>query len=231
MIACDCEYDMPTRLLLLLLLWSPLHGFSATTVLVLGDSLSAAHGIDQKQGWVTLLERRLHRQCADCRVINASISGETTAGGRSRILPLLKHYHPEILILELGGNDGLRGLPIAEMYGNLDHIITRSLQRDVKVLLLGMRLPPNYGPAYTHNFQNVYKRLADKYRLDWVPFLLAGLEDRRDLFQADGIHPVAAAQPIMLDNVWPVLQSLLPEQPGNPASAAGEIQPAMHHRP
>ena len=199
--------------------------------MVLGDSLSAAYGMDQKQGWVTLLEERLNRQCIDCRVINASISGETTAGGRTRIAPLLKRHHPGILILELGGNDGLRGLSLAEMYDNLDHIITQSLRRDVKVLLLGMRLPPNYGPGYTRNFQNVYKRLADKYRLDWVPFLLAGLEDRRDLFQADGIHPVAAAQIIMLDNVWPALQDLLPGRRTGATSAAGRLQSAIHHKP
>ena len=211
MTACDCEYDMPKRLLLFLLLWLPLTGFAATTLLVLGDSLSASYGIDQKQGWVSLLEERLHRQCPACQIINASISGETTAGGRSRIVPLLKRQRPNILIVELGGNDGLRGLPLTEMYNNLDHIITVSQQRDIKVLLLGMRLPPNYGPAYTRNFQNVYQRLADKYHVAWVPFLLAGLEDQRNLFQADGIHPIAAAQGVMLDNVWPVLQTLLPK--------------------
>jgi acyl-CoA thioesterase-1 len=211
MTACDCEYDMPKRLLLVLLLWLPLPGFSATTLLVLGDSLSAAYGIDQKQGWVSLLEERLHRQCPACQIINASISGETTAGGRSRIVPLLKRHHPDILIVELGGNDGLRGLPLTEMYNNLDHIITASLHREIKVLLLGMRLPPNYGPAYTRNFQNTYQRLADKYPIAWVPFLLAGLGDQRDLFQADGIHPIAAAQGVILDNVWPVLQTLLPK--------------------
>jgi acyl-CoA thioesterase I len=211
MIACDCEYDMPKRLLLFLLLWLPLPGFSAATILVLGDSLSAAHGIDQKLGWVTLLDERLHRQCAACQVINASISGETTAGGRSRIASLLTRHHPEILVVELGGNDGLRGLPLTEMYNNLDHIITTALDSHVKVLLIGMRLPPNYGPAYTRNFHSVYQRLADKHHLAWVPFLMAGFGDQRNLFQADGIHPVAAAQGIMLDNVWPILQPLLPK--------------------
>jgi acyl-CoA thioesterase I len=202
---------MPKRLLLFLLLWLPLPGFSAATILVLGDSLSAAHGIDQKLGWVTLLDERLHRQCAACQVINASISGETTAGGRSRIASLLTRHHPEILVVELGGNDGLRGLPLTEMYNNLDHIITTALDSHVKVLLIGMRLPPNYGPAYTRNFHSVYQRLADKHHLAWVPFLMAGFGDQRNLFQADGIHPVAAAQGIMLDNVWPILQPLLPK--------------------
>lgn len=182
---------------------------------MLGDSLSAAYGIDQKQGWVALLEERLQRQCADCHIINASISGETTAGGRSRIIPLLQRHHPDILIVELGGNDGLRGLPLTEMYNNIDYIITTSLHRNIKVLLLGMRLPPNYGPTYTRDFQNVYQRLADKYHVAWVPFLLAGLEDERDLFQPDGIHPIAAAQRIILNNMWPVLQALLPIQRSN----------------
>ena len=159
---------------------------------------------------MTLLAERLHQQCADCRVINASISGETTAGGRSRIASLLKQHQPRILIVELGGNDGLRGLPVTEMYVNLDHIITRALQRDVKVVLIGMRLPPNYGPSYTREFHNVYQRLAAKHHVAWVPFLLAGFADQRSLFQGDNIHPVAAAQGIMLDNVWPVLRPLLP---------------------
>jgi len=188
---------------------------------VLGDSLSAAYGIDQKQGWVALLEKRLHQYCAGCRVINASISGETTAGGRSRIVPLLNRHHPDILIVELGGNDGLRGLPITEMYDNLDHIITESLQRSTKVLLLGMRLPPNYGPSYTRNFQDVYQRLADKHHIARVPFLLAGFADQRDLFQGDGIHPVAAAQSVMLNNVWPVLQSMLPAQQSDSTGSTG----------
>lgn len=187
----------------------PLPGFSATTVLVLGDSLSAAYGLDQKQGWVTLLEERLHQHCAGCRVINASISGETTAGGRSRIASLLKQPQPQILIVELGGNDGLRGLPLTEMYDNLDHIITQALQRDVKVVLIGMRLPPNYGPSYTREFHNVYQRLAAKHHIAFVPFLLAGFADQRRLFQGDGIHPIAAAQGIMLDNVWPILRPML----------------------
>lgn len=183
-------------------------------MLVLGDSLSAAYGLEQKQGWVTMLERRLQQQCADCQVINASISGETTAGGRSRIVSLLNRHHPAVIIVELGGNDGLRGLPLTEMYNNLDYVITESQHRAVKVLLLGMRLPPNYGQAYTREFQNVYQRLADKHRIAWVPFLLAGLENDQSLFQADGIHPIAAAQDIMLENVWTALRALIPNQHG-----------------
>ena len=202
------------------MLWLPLPGFAATSVLVLGDSLSAAYGLEQKQGWVTLLEQRLQQQCAACRVINASISGETTAGGRSRIVALLSRHRPDIIIVELGGNDGLRGLPLTEMYDNLDSIISEAKRRGTTVLLLGMRLPPNYGPAYTRNFQNVYQRLAAKHRIAWVPFLLAGLENERDLFQADGIHPIAEAQGVMLENVWSSLQTLLAKQHNNaPAQA------------
>lgn len=202
------------------MLWLPLPGLAATSVLVLGDSLSAAYGLEQKQGWVTLLEQRLQQQCAACRVINASISGETTAGGRSRIVALLSRHRPDIIIVELGGNDGLRGLPLTEMYDNLDSIISEAKRRGTTVLLLGMRLPPNYGPAYTRNFQNVYQRLAAKHRIAWVPFLLAGLENERDLFQADGIHPIAEAQGVMLENVWSSLQTLLAKQHNNaPAQA------------
>lgn len=191
-------------------------------MLVLGDSLSAAYGLEQKQGWVALLEQRLQQQCAACQMINASISGETTAGGRSRIVSLLSRHHPDIIIVELGGNDGLRGLPLTEMYSNLDTIITESKRRDAKVLLLGMRLPPNYGRAYTRDFQNAYQRLAAKHRIAWVPFLLAGLENERGLFQADGIHPIAEAQEVMLENVWPSLQTLLD---GKHSSTPAKAQP------
>jgi acyl-CoA thioesterase I len=209
MTADDCEFDMRKILLLILLLCLPLSSLAATTVLVLGDSLSAAYGLEQNQGWVSLLERRLHAQYGDCRVINASISGETSAGGRSRIVALLSRHHPDILIVELGANDGLRGLPLTEMYSNLDAIISAAQHHAAKVLLLGMRLPPNYGPIYTREFQNVYQRLSDKLHIAWVPFLLAGLAKERNQFQADGLHPVAAGQSIMLDNVWPALKALL----------------------
>lgn len=194
---------------MILLLCLPLPGRAADTLVVLGDSLSAAYGLEQKQGWVTLLEQRLRQRCPECRLINASISGETTAGGRSRIDALLKHHHPDILIVELGGNDGLRGLPIMAITANLDAILTAARRSGARVLLLGMRLPPNYGPRYTRKFQGVYQHLADKHDVTLVPFLLAGLEDDRDMFQADGIHPVAAAQDIILENVWPALEKML----------------------
>jgi acyl-CoA thioesterase-1 len=204
-----CPSDISKRLLLLLVLWLPLSVPAADTVLVLGDSLSAAHGIEQKQGWVSLLQERLHQLCAACRVINASVSGETTAGGRSRLVPLLERDQPDILIVELGGNDGLRGLPLDQMSDNLGAMIDAAQTRGVTTLLVGMRLPANYGPAYTRKFHAVYLRLAEQRHVALVPFLLAGLEDRRDLFQADGIHPTAAAQQMLLDNVWPTLKAML----------------------
>jgi acyl-CoA thioesterase-1 len=229
MTADDCEFDMRKILLLILVLCLPLQSLAATTLLVLGDSLSAAYGLEQKQGWVSLLERRLHDHCGDCQVINASISGETSAGGRSRIAELLSRHHPDILILELGANDGLRGLPLTEMYSNLDAIISAAQHRAVKVLLLGMRLPPNYGPAYTRDFQNVYQRLSDKHTIAWVPFLLAGLENDRNLFQADGLHPIADAQGVMLENVWPALKALLPGKENSAPIPARPKQPAVHN--
>jgi len=196
-----------------MMLWVPLPSLATETVLVLGDSLSAARGIEQKQGWVYLLRQRLHQMCSGCQVVNASISGETTAGGRSRLPPLLARYHPAILVVELGGNDGLQGLPIEQMTNNLEDIIDDAQAGGAKVLLVGMRLPANYGPAYTRKFHAVYLRLAHQRHVALVPFLLAGLENRRDLFQPDGIHPTAAAQTMLLDNVWPVLREMVQKQP------------------
>lgn len=181
----------------------------AASVLVLGDSLSAAYGIEQKQGWVALLQQRLAAQKEPIEVINASISGETTAGGRARIDALLRRHRPDIVIVELGGNDGLRGLPVATLSANLDYIIKTAKQRGAQVLLLGMRLPPNYGPAYTRQFHETYRTLAERHRVALVPFMLEGIIDKQNAFQPDGIHPTAAMQTLILDHVWPVLQPLL----------------------
>lgn len=181
----------------------------AASVLVLGDSLSAAYGIEQKQGWVALLQQRLAAQKEPIEVINASISGETTAGGRARVDALLRRHRPDIVIVELGGNDGLRGLPIATLSANLDYIIKAVKQQDAQVLLLGMRLPPNYGPAYTRQFHETYHTLAKRHRVTLVPFMLEGIIDRQNAFMPDGIHPTAAMQPHILDHVWPALQPLL----------------------
>ena len=190
-------------------MWLPVGGRAATTVLVLGDSLSAAHGIAQNQGWVSLLQQRITAEGNKARVINASISGETTWGGRNRISELLDRHRPGILIVELGGNDGLRGLPIVDIRANLDYIINAAKGQGAKVLLLGMRLPPNYGPAYTRDFQDSYARLAAQHGAALVPFMLEGFAEDNSAFQADGIHPTAAAQTRILDNVWPALQRLL----------------------
>ncbi|ALP54817.1 arylesterase [Candidatus Tenderia electrophaga] len=178
-------------------------------ILVLGDSLSAAFGISQEQGWVALLQQRLTRTGEKYQVINASISGETTAGGLSRLPALLQRHEPDIVILELGANDGLRGLSLNDMHANLARMIELSRARGAEVLLLGMQLPPNYGPTYTRQFHEVYARLAESEDVALVPFLLAGVAQQRSLFQADGLHPSAAAQDELLENVWDKLQSLL----------------------
>lgn len=178
-------------------------------IMVLGDSLSASYGIDQKSGWVYLMEQRLDKNGFLYEVVNASISGETTRGGLSRFHKLLRQHNPDIVIIELGANDGLRGLPLQSMYTNLAGIIEQSRSHEADILLIGMRIPPNYGRQYTEQFADVYVRLAQHYNVNLVPFLLSGLENSRSLFQADGLHPVANAQPVILDNVWTYLESML----------------------
>lgn len=201
---------MLLRLLLLLALWAPLTvGAAPPTILVLGDSLSAAYGLDRDAGWVSLLEQRLAQEGYPQRVVNASISGETTSGARARLAAELDRHAPAIVIIELGGNDGLRGLPLEEMRRNLAAMIELCRERRARVVLAGMRLPPNYGPAYTNGFEQVYAGLAAEYRVTLIPFLLAGLDDGTQDFQADAIHPTAAAQRVILDNVWRHLQPLL----------------------
>lgn len=185
----------------------PVH--AAGTVLVYGDSLSAAYGLAQKEGWVTLLEERLRQGKFDYSVANASISGETSAGGASRIGESLARTKPAIVVLTLGSNDGLRGLPVAQMKANLGKIIKASQDARAKVLVVGSRMPPNYGPAYTKQFQDAFAELAKEYRTAYVPFLLDGIADRRELFQPDNLHPTAAAQPVILENVWKGLAPLL----------------------
>ena len=179
------------------------------TILVLGDSLSAAYGIDQASGWVNLLQQRLQAQDFHYEVMNASISGETSHGGLNRLPVLLDRYQPEILIIELGANDGLRGLPLNALQQNLEAMIQLAQKNDAQILLLGMELPPNYGPAYTRAFQTIYKQLAEQYKTALIPFLLDGIATQRQLMQDDNLHPVAAAQALVLNNVWPSLQPLL----------------------
>ncbi len=182
---------------------------SAPKILVLGDSLSASYGFAQTRGWVSLLQQRLITEKFPQQVINASISGETTSGGLYRINALLASHRPNVLILALGANDGLRGLSLEKTQSNLDAMIRRAQKNHVQVLLVGMRLPPNYGPAYTEKFHGLYEQLALKHRTQRVPFLLAPIAGSREFFQADGLHPTAEAQPLLLDTVWPILKPML----------------------
>lgn len=177
------------------------------TILVFGDSLSAAFGIPREAGWVSLLQQELQRSHPQYRVVNASISGETTSGGHQRIAAALRQHHPAIVILELGANDGLRGTPIKEIEANLGALIQASRKAKAKVLLLGMKLPPNYGADYTTRFAALYSTLAQRHRVALVPFLLAGVAPEQ--FQADNLHPVAAAQARILDTVFQKLKPLL----------------------
>lgn len=193
--------------LLTLLGASPAWGSS--TIVVLGDSLSAGYGLSREQGWVTLLQTKLTQERYTHTVINASISGETTAGGKFRIAELLAAHKPAIVIVELGANDGLRGLSLSATRSNLDAIIVAAKGAHAQVLLVGMRLPPNYGPPYTEQFQSIYETLAKQHRIKRVPFLLAPIAGQRDYFQVDGLHPTAAAQPLLLETVWPLLKPML----------------------
>ena len=182
---------------------------SSVPILVLGDSLSAAFGIEKSQGWVNLLNQKLIEQHYPYTVINASISGETSQGGVQRLPQLLKKYHPKIVILELGANDGLRGLNLTMLQRNLQMMISGCQREKAQVLLIGMRLPPNYGPQYTQQFHQIYIDLAKSNRLALVPFLLDGVATRTELMQTDGLHPVAEAQPTLLNTVWDKLSALL----------------------
>lgn len=175
----------------------------------MGDSLSAAYGIETAHGWVALLAQRLKSEGYAYHVVNASVSGDTTAQGLTRLPLELTRHHPAIVILELGANDGLRGLSLDAMRGNLAQMIRLAEKAGAKVLLVGIYLPPNYGPEYTQKFAAVYLSLAREYRLPLVPFLLAGVAEHRDWMQADGLHPLAMAEPRVLDNVWPYLEPLL----------------------
>ena len=181
----------------------------APTILVFGDSLSAAYRIPRDQGWVALLQQRLQQQGLPHRVVNASVSGETTSGGLSRLPAALQEHNPDIVVLELGANDGLRGLPIPAMQRNLSAMIEASQDVGARVLLAGMLIPPNYGPRYTSAFAASYTELAERFDLPLVPFLLDGVAGKRAFTQEDGLHPTAAAQEKILDNVWETLQPLL----------------------
>jgi len=182
---------------------------SPPVILVMGDSLSAAYGIETSQGWVALLAERLKASGYQYRVVNASVSGDTSVQGLTRLPVELEQHKPAIVILELGANDGLRGLSISAMRENLAKMIVLSKHADAEVLLLGILLPPNYGPEYTQEFAAVYPRLAKTYHVPLVPFLLDGVAQQREWLQADGMHPLAPAERLVLDNVWAKLVLLL----------------------
>ena len=179
------------------------------TILIVGDSISAGYGLPPGAGWVNLLVQRLGAQHYAYDVVNASISGDTTAGGRARLPALLAQHHPAIVVIELGGNDGLRGGDLAATRANLDAMIDAAAKAHAKPLLIGMQLPPNYGAAYTSRFAALYPDASRRHHVALVPFFFQGFADRDALFQADRIHPNVAAQPRLLDNVWPVLQPML----------------------
>jgi acyl-CoA thioesterase I len=179
------------------------------TILVFGDSLSAAYGIPRESGWVALLSQRVQAGKPEYKVVNASVSGETTAGGLTRLPVLLITHKPQLTILALGANDGLRGLPLQQTARNLESMITLAQKQGSKVLLVGMQLPPNYGAAYTSKFQNLFRDVAKKKKVRLLPFLLDGIATQANLFQADGLHPTAQAQPALLNNVWRELAPML----------------------
>jgi acyl-CoA thioesterase-1 len=182
---------------------------AASTILVFGDSVSAGYGLPRDQNWVDLLRARLAREHADYKVVNASVTGETTTGGKLRLASTLKQHQPQVVILELGGNDGLRGTRVDAIRANLAAMIAECRRHQSRVLLVGMNVPPNYGSDYTEKFRLIFETLAKTERVPLVPFLFEGFATERAMFQPDGIHPVAAAQQKMLDNVWPHLRPLL----------------------
>ena len=204
-----------TKLLLALILITipAQQALAEDNVLILGDSLSAGYGIDEAQGWVALLQKKLNAETEITRnsynVINASISGETSAGGLRRLPALIEQYSPFLVVIELGGNDGLRGYPLQRMKANLQTMIAHSKEANAQVLLLGMQIPPNYGQRYSRQFADVYQQLKNENGVSLVDFFLANVGTVTTLMQKDGIHPTAAGQPIMLNNVWPTFTQYL----------------------
>lgn len=203
------SYCMLSSLVWLLTIFAMPAYSASKTVLVLGDSLSAEYGLARGKGWVSLLENQLLSAKIDAKVINASISGETTAGGKTRLAALLQQHKPTILIIELGGNDGLRGLALKTTEANLRDIIKQASASKAQVLLLGMQIPPNYGTAYSKQFAEIFTAVGKEKNVKLVRFFLTGLEDTEKFFQADHIHPNELAQSILLANIWPSLQSLI----------------------
>lgn len=205
--------------MLLLLGATTASSLDAPTVLVFGDSLSAGYGMDVDQSWTALLQSRLATQGYEHRVVNASISGETTEGGAARITAALDKFDPELVILELGGNDGLRGFPPERIKENLRSIIEACKASGAGVVMLGIRIPPNYGPRYTRVFENIYRDLARQLEVPWIEFFMDGVAMNKKLMQDDGIHPNAEAQPTLLDNAWPAIREVLGDVPAESRAA------------
>jgi acyl-CoA thioesterase-1 len=185
------------------------HSQKTSKLLILGDSLSASYNIPLESGWVALLKQRLQEQFPGLEVVNASISGETTGNALKRLPDLLSRHQPAIVVIELGGNDGLRGFQLKQIKANLERMIQLSQQQGAIVVLTGIYIPPNYGPGYAQVFNRTYQQLASKYQTEFVPFILEGVATNPDLMQADGIHPTAEAQPILLDNMWPSIKNAI----------------------
>ena len=194
---------------MLLLTGGAVIGAESPTIVIFGDSLSAGYGIEVDQSWAALLQNRLQQQGYEHQVVNASISGETTEGGATRIDAALKDFAPDLVILELGGNDGLRGFPAKRMKANLVKIVTRAKQTGASVVLLGIRIPTNYGARYSAEFEDVFRQVSQDFDVQWIEFFMAGIAMNDDLLQDDRIHPNAAAQPMLLDNAWPIISATL----------------------
>ncbi len=201
------------RLVILIMGFLLLNAIKAQdNILILGDSLSAGYGLKQEQNWVYLLQHRLSKKHSQYQIINESTSGDTTANGLNRLIDVLQQNRIKIAIIELGANDGLRGISLDYTRKNLEKIIQALQQKKIKILLLGMRIPPNYGKKYTRAFASVYPDLAKKYQLALVPFMLAGISGNRTFIQQDGLHPNAQAQALILENIWPTLKHMLKEK-------------------
>jgi acyl-CoA thioesterase-1 len=185
---------------------------ASKTIVVLGDSLSAEYGLERGRGWVSLLQKKLQAEHTQASIVNASISGETTSGGRTRLPSLLTKHHPDIVVIELGANDALRGLSLAATRDNLRAMTAGAQKAGARVLIVGMQIPPNYGPEYSRQFAALFPEVAKDSKSALVPFMLAGVVEHADLFQADRIHPTADAHPIILNNIWPALKRLLNER-------------------
>jgi acyl-CoA thioesterase-1 len=193
----------------LLLIGATAHSSDSPTILIFGDSLSAGYGIEVDQSWASLLQSRLNEQGYEHTVVNASISGETTEGGATRIELALEDFAPELIILELGGNDGLRGFPTSRMKANLERIVERAKSTGAAVVLLGIRIPSNYGARYSADFEGVFREVSEEQGVEWIEFFMDGIAMNDELLQDDRIHPNAEAQPMLLDNAWPIIRATL----------------------